>query len=179
MAIPKKIKRAFPYLVSIVAALGFSLWWAQPQTFFKPKQGENLVIDGTPYFEIFGNRFRDTNWKELVLFDYDSGSRPEFFSQIEGQRVRIPGFIVPLTDEIAVLDEFLFVPNDQACIHVPAPPPNLIIRAKLKEKMPMKNVFNPSWILGKLEIVPTQSEYGSSAFQIQDAQLIEYEEETK
>ena len=66
------------------------------------------------FYEKDGVRYRDTNWKELVELDYQSGAKTETLTAIENTMVRIPGYIVPLADEVAVLDEFLFVPNDQA-----------------------------------------------------------------
>ena len=85
---------------------------------------------------------------------------------------------MPLTDDVAVLDEFLFVPNDQACIHVPPPPPNLIVKAKLKQKLPFEDVYNPSWLYGKLEIIDTKSQFGEAAYQINDATIEKYDENT-
>lgn len=92
--------------------------------------------------------------------------------------VRIPGYIVPLTDGTTVLEEFLFVPNEQACIHVPPPPPNLIIKARLKNKLAFEDVYNPSWLYGKLEITETKSQYGAASYQINDAKLEKYEEDS-
>ena len=128
-------------------------------------------------YEKDGFQYRETSWKELVELDYQSGKKTDTLTQIENTLVRIPGYIVPLTDEVAILDEFLFVPNDQACIHVPPPPANLIIKAKLKTKLNFDDVFNPSWLMGHLKIVNTQSQFGAAAYQIDDAELEKYIEE--
>lgn len=141
-----------------------------------PSSNISLESKGENFVERGGIKYRDTNWKELVQLDVESGERGGNLGKIENQMVRIPGYIVPLTDEVSILDEFLFVPNDQACIHVPPPPPNLIVKAQLKRKLSFEDVYNPSWLLGRLEIVTTKSEYGSSAYQIQDAELEKYEE---
>lgn len=141
-----------------------------------PSSNITLESGSEKFAERNGIQYRETNWKELVQLDYQSGEKGEVVSKIENKMVRIPGYIVPLADEVAVLDEFLFVPNDQACIHVPPPPPNLIVKAKLKHKLPFEDVFNPSWLMGKLEIVPTKSQYGAASYQIQDAELEKYEE---
>ena len=123
-----------------------------------------------------GTSYMEANWKDLVQLDYNSGARGADLRRFENKLVRIPGYIVPLTDDVSVLDEFLFVPNDQACIHVPPPPPNLIIKAKLRNKLAFEDVFNPSWLYGKLEITGTKSQYGSAAYQINDAELEKYED---
>jgi hypothetical protein len=144
----------------------------------KISTSSNIALEssGDKFVEKNGIKFRETNWKELVQLDYKSGEKTEVLKQVENQMVRIPGYIVPLADEVAILDEFLFVPNDQACIHVPPPPPNLIVKAKLKHKLPFEDVYNPAWLMGKLEIVPTTSQYGSAAYQIQNAEIDKYEE---
>ncbi len=44
--------------------------------------------------------------------------------ELDGKRVRLPGFVVPLSGESGAMDEFLLVPYYGACIHVPPPPVN-------------------------------------------------------
>lgn len=113
-------------------------------------------------------------WNDLVELDYKTGEVPLKLQKLNKTRVKIAGYIVPLTDEYFVLNEFLLVPNAQACIHVPPPPPNLIIHVKLEEPLPIEKVYNPAWIEGTLEIETTNSQYGDAAFKIDDATLDEY-----
>lgn len=46
---------------------------------------------------------------------------------LDGQLVRLPGFVLPLTDNGAAGDEFLLVPYVGACILTPPPPPNQMV----------------------------------------------------
>ncbi|MGB1007610.1 MAG: DUF3299 domain-containing protein, partial [Thalassobaculaceae bacterium] len=46
---------------------------------------------------------------------------------LDGQTVRLPGFVLPLTENGAAGDEFLLVPYVGACIHSPPPPPNQMV----------------------------------------------------
>lgn len=167
-------------LVAFLLGIGAAALWGLKkkidQKIGDPSSNISLESKGENFVEREGVKYRDTNWKELVQLDVSSGERGGNLASIENQMVRIPGYIVPLTDEVSILDEFLFVPNDQACIHVPPPPPNLIVKAKLRRKLPFEEVYNPSWLMGRLEIVTTKSEYGSSAYQIQNAELEKYEE---
>lgn len=176
-----KIKTPYKFaLVAFLLGLGAAALWGLKakidQKVGDPSSNIALESKGEKFVERDGVRFRETNWKELVQLDVETGERGGNLNSIENKMVRIPGYIVPLTDEVSILDEFLFVPNDQACIHVPPPPPNLIVKAKLRRKLPFEDVYNPSWLMGKLEIVTTRSEYGSSAYQILDAELEKYEE---
>ena len=70
-----------------------------------------------------------------------------------------------------VLNEFLLVPDPQSCIHVPPPPPNLIVHVHLKEPIPSEEAFNPAWIIGRLKIETTESEYGSASYKMQADKL--------
>ncbi|MBI2319708.1 MAG: DUF3299 domain-containing protein, partial [Betaproteobacteria bacterium] len=48
-------------------------------------------------------------------------------ASLNGARIRIPGFIVPLENSRGQITEFLLVPYFGACIHTPPPPSNQII----------------------------------------------------
>ncbi len=107
------------------------------------------------------------DWKLLYQLDYKTGNAPESVKSLDGKLVKIAGFIVPLSDNYNVLDEFLLVPNGQACIHVPPPPPNLIIYVKLKKPLPFDVVFNPSWAIGVLRIKTSSSQFGSASYSME------------
>lgn len=173
-----KVWQKVSLMFAVMAIAGAGLFYLKLKLEKKMSPSTDIALETgeVRFVEKDGVKFRETNWKELVQLDYQSGERGELMGKIENTMVRIPGYIVPLTDEVAILDEFLFVPNDQACIHVPPPPPNLIVRAKLRQKLPFEDVYNPSWLMGKLEIVNTQSQAGAAAYQILDAELEKYEE---
>ncbi len=180
MALSKKHKAVVIFIILFAVAttgLIFLKKYVDKKTGAADASTKIALESKSKFFEKDGIRYRDTNWKELVELDYQSGDKTETLTAIENTMVRIPGYIVPLADDVAVLDEFLFVPNDQACIHVPPPPPNLIIKAKLKNKISFEDVFNPSWLMGKLEIVSTQSAHGAAAYQINSAELEKYVDE--
>ena len=55
--------------------------------------------------------------------------------EMNGQAVRIPGFIVPLEfNDDEDVTQFFLVPFFGACIHVPPPPPNQIILVNSPEE---------------------------------------------
>src|SRR4051812_38138883 len=59
-----------------------------------------LETAGSETFEKDGVKYLEANWKELVLLDYKTGERGGDLRRYENQMVRIPGYIVPLTDEV-------------------------------------------------------------------------------
>jgi hypothetical protein len=72
--------------------------------------------------------------------------------KLNGQYVRLPGYIVPLdSDEGGLIQEFLLVPYFGACIHVPPPPPNQIVFVKLAKPYNLKSMADPVWITGTLK----------------------------
>jgi hypothetical protein len=75
--------------------------------------------------------------------------------ELDGQYVKLPGYIVPLeSDAGGLLDEFLLVPYFGACIHVPPPPPNQIVYVKLKKPFNLKSMADPYWITGVISTKP-------------------------
>lgn len=121
-----------------------------------------------------GVKYPTVKWNDLVKMDYKTGDAPSDLLQFKDKYVKIPGYIVPLDDDYVVLTEFLLVPNPQACIHVPPPPPHLIVQAKLKTPIPMEEVKNPAWIYGKLEFKTMTSEYGAASYYMEVEKLIPY-----
>ena len=69
---------------------------------------------------------------------------------LNGQNVRLPGYIVPLDFEGTEVTEFLLVPYFGACIHVPPPPSNQIVYVKTVGPYPIDGMFAPVWVTGTL-----------------------------
>lgn len=116
----------------------------------------------------------EIKWEDLYKLDYKTGKAPDSLKKLHKTKVRIPGFIVPLSDDLRALKEFLLVPNAQACIHVPAPPPNLIVYVILDKSLPIEKVTNPSWIEGTLLIETSNSEYGAASYKMLADKMEEY-----
>jgi hypothetical protein len=69
---------------------------------------------------------------------------------LNGQKVKIPGFVVPLEGDDKLTTEFLLVPFFGACIHVPPPPPNQIVYVKFSKGVPIDNLYDAVWVTGIL-----------------------------
>jgi hypothetical protein len=120
------------------------------------------------------NGYSEITWETLYQLDYKTGKMPDSLKKLNKTKVRIPGFIVPLSDDLRAIKEFLLVPNSQACIHVPPPPPNLIVYVTLDHAVPIEKVSNPSWLQGVLSIEKTDSEYGAASYKLQADKMEEY-----
>ncbi len=69
---------------------------------------------------------------------------------LDGQTVRLPGYLLPLEFSGKRVTEFLLVPWVGACIHTPPPPPNQIVYVKTAKPFEMTGVFQPIWVTGQL-----------------------------
>jgi uncharacterized protein len=76
---------------------------------------------------------------------------PAVVESLDGQRVRIGGYVVPLDFDATRVKEFLLVPFVGACIHVPPPPPNQLVYVRSEAGFDVKGSFDPVWVTGKLE----------------------------
>ncbi len=69
---------------------------------------------------------------------------------LDGKKVSIGGYVVPLDFDATEVKEFLLVPFVGACIHVPPPPANQIIYVKSAKGFGIKGMFDPVYVTGTL-----------------------------
>ena len=84
---------------------------------------------------------------------------------MDGKRIRIPGFIVPLEfDDEELVIQFFFVPFFGACLHLPPPPPNQIILVDFPTGIPIETLYTPFWISGKLNTKLVEKNIATAAY---------------
>ena len=91
--------------------------------------------------------------------EYMDGTRQRTRSvnvALDGQTVRMPGYILPLEFSGKDITEFLLVPYVGACIHTPPPPPNQIVHVKADKPVANVTVFSAVWVTGRLTAVATK-----------------------
>src|SRR5258708_10026109 len=69
---------------------------------------------------------------------------------LNGQILRLPGYLLPLEFSGKQVSEFLLVPWVGACIHTPPPPPNQIVHVKPEKPVEMSGLFAPVWVTGQM-----------------------------
>ncbi|RRJ84152.1 DUF3299 domain-containing protein [Aestuariirhabdus litorea] len=90
---------------------------------------------------------------------------PQLVTELDQQRIRIPGYVVPLEfGDDEVIRELLLVPYFGACIHVPPPPPNQIIHVRYPQGLSADALYDPFWVEGVLSIQGYDSELGSAGY---------------
>lgn len=149
--------------------------------------------------------FREIRWDELVPKDWDpmkdlkgleignlSDADPRATQMLkkmrevwdnapvnpalDGQAVRIPGYVVPLEETKDGLKEFLLVPYFGACIHSPPPPANQIIHVLPASAAKNVRSMDPVWISGTLVREKVDSYMGAAGYRMQALSVEPYVE---
>lgn len=107
-------------------------------------------------------------WQEVMT---SARVRPE----LDGQKVRIPGFVVPIEyDGEQNITAFFLVPYFGACIHVPPPPPNQIVFVSGAKNLKADLIYNPFWIEGTLTTDTISHDLANSAYSLKVDKISEY-----
>jgi len=77
---------------------------------------------------------------------------------LNGQQVRLAGYVLPLEMGGSKVTEFLLVPYVGACIHEPVPPANQIVRVKFERGFEVDGRFTPVWVQGRMSTQIGKSE---------------------
>jgi hypothetical protein len=94
---------------------------------------------------------------------------------LDGQEVRIPGFVVPLElDEAGRVTEFFLVPYFGACIHVPPPPANQMVYVIMKEGINLDSMYSAYWISGRMKTESRSTTLGAAAYTLSGTVAEEY-----
>ena len=145
--------------VALLSVAGFGVGFGTIYAFFgnEKSQASAASDSGKPV---------EVDWSRLRELDLASGRPSDFLKSVDGKKVRVPGFLVPLEDNQQAVSEFLIVPSPQACIHVPAPPPNQIVFVKMAPGQKAKMSYGPVWVHGRLRISEVSHAYGKASYEM-------------
>jgi hypothetical protein len=90
---------------------------------------------------------------------------------LDGQSVKLPGYLVPLEDGKDGLKEFLLVPYFGACIHSPPPPANQIVHVVATKPVKGFASMDTVWVSGVLKTARQDSAMGVSGYRL-DASVV-------
>jgi len=96
--------------------------------------------------------------------------------QLAGQRIRLPGYVVPLEEGKDGLREFLLVPYFGACLHTPPPPANQIVYVRSKKPVKGFRAMDAVWVHGRLELERASSELGQAGYSLAAEAVSRYTE---
>ena len=86
---------------------------------------------------------------------------------MNGKRIRLAGFAVPLERQGDEVSEFLLVPYFGACIHSPPPPANQTIHVFLKQPQKGMSTMDAVWVSGTLTVLRAESGLGMAGYRLQ------------
>jgi len=191
-----------PLLILIATCAAFAAWAATPVTapvVGTPAIGAPVPASKVPQAvagKINPGKVKEIEWIDLLppdeldalmnntnidhskIFDPQSGDQGSFnvVAAFDKQRLRIPGYIVPIDQNAeGKLTEFFLVPFFGACIHVPPPPPNQIIYARLKTPIEMTDIYTPFWAEGTLYTKRIENDLAASAYTLEVDKVEVYE----
>ncbi|GGB51309.1 hypothetical protein GCM10011502_25530 [Oceanisphaera marina] len=94
---------------------------------------------------------------------------------LNGKKVRLPGFVVPLEGDSQQITAFLLVPYFGACIHVPPPPTNQIVYVEYPAGAKVDDLWDAVWVTGTLHTSGASHEMGDAAYSLQGTSVSPYQ----
>ncbi len=98
---------------------------------------------------------------------------------LNGKKIRIAGFALPLERQGDKVTEFLLVPYFGACIHTPPPPANQIIHAKSAKPLSGVKMMVPLWTYGTLTVQRGETTWGVAGYRLTVDKIAPYQEARK
>jgi hypothetical protein len=170
------IERAALIAAAIAAAPSIS---AQNRGNYRTLQWDDLMPDGWNPKAALGNldasRIPEGSAQELELQRkmrkiWDSAP---VRAELDGQRIRLPGYVVPLEYSTGAIRDFLLVPYFGACIHSPPPPANQIVLVTLQKPARLRTM-DACWVAGVLSVQGKTTDWGVSGYALSGHQVDEY-----
>lgn len=97
-------------------------------------------------------------------------------TELDAQRIKLPGFVVPVETNAEESTGFLLVPYYGACIHVPPPPANQTVYVVTEKGKGVKpNVFDVVWVTGDLSVKRIDNEVAEAGYTIYASNVEPYE----
>jgi hypothetical protein len=94
---------------------------------------------------------------------------------LNGKKIRIPGFALPLERKGDKVTEYLIVPYFGACIHTPPPPANQIIHARSAKPLDGVRMMVPVWTYGTLAVQRGETQWGVAGYRLTVDKVMPYE----
>lgn len=94
---------------------------------------------------------------------------------MNGKRIRISGFMIPLEQNEGKISEFLLAPYFGACIHAPPPPANQLIYVTLEQPLEDMESMQDVWVNGTLYTEQTGTDMGQSGYRMEAVQVTPYQ----
>ena len=111
----------------------------------------------------------DAEPRAIELMDQLLGAwaKAPVVAELDGRRVRLPGFVVPLEWAAEEMASFLLVPYFGACIHVPPPPANQTVYVVMPPDRPYRGgLYETLWVTGTLRVLYSESALAIAGYRL-------------
>ena len=138
-----------------------------------PKEDLNALLNPPNYLDQIEDGAFEDQISDQLQIDFDSAINDRYqqalvstkiIEKLDGQLVRIPGFVVPVEFDEESITEFFLVPYFGACIHSPPPPPNQIIYVHAPNGLQLNTLYDPFWISGTINTTLVQNYMATAAY---------------
>lgn len=106
----------------------------------------------------------------------DKPKPPKMADALDGKRIRLSGYIVPLKFDGSAVEEFLLVPYVGACVHVPPPPKNQIVLVKSDRPIKGRGLFQAVTVTGIMTVGDETTELAETGYRLAATKVIDYRE---
>lgn len=115
----------------------------------------------------YGTDEAEALWDEIEAA-FDSNAINE---DIDGQKIRLAGFVAPLSYDDEIVTEFLLVPTFGACIHVPPPPANQTVMVTVDKEngLTIEETWGPVWVEGTITVAFATTDLAEASYTITSA----------
>ncbi|MEM8749012.1 MAG: DUF3299 domain-containing protein [Pseudomonadota bacterium] len=93
---------------------------------------------------------------------------------LNGQEIRIAGYVTPLSFDGDRVVDFLFVPYHGACIHVPPPAANQIVYVENAQGLTLEALYDPVWLTGRIKTIPVSTLVANVGYSMSGAKIEPY-----
>jgi len=124
----------------------------------------DLIPGNLPYAEIVGRGRMDTE-RDIWVPEFDANGS-QLNTELDGERVTLAGFILPLDLTQKGVTAFILVPYVGACIHTPPPPPNQLLFVNTDVPYPQGNLWDAVLVTGILRAQPKQTELADIGYEM-------------
>lgn len=134
---------------------------------------DKLIADRMAQYGLSELDDADPRAQQLLKEVQEVWSQAPVVEALDGRRVKLPGFVVPLEGDGEKVSEFLLVPYFGACIHSPPPPSNQIIYVRAGAAGgKVRRLFDTVWVVGRLSAEYQANDIGSAGYTL-DAERID------
>ncbi|CAA6824834.1 MAG: Putative lipoprotein [uncultured Thiotrichaceae bacterium] len=133
----------------------------------KYREKLDSIEDGTP---------EEQALLDKIMIEFNNAPSNE---ELDGIKVKIPGFISPLSEVNGMVNEFLLVPYFGSCIHSPPPPVNqtVLVEMQRDKSIPIEDIYEPVWVIGEVQVKQQDTDLAKAGYFIQNAKLEAYKNE--